>query len=145
MRAWEEQSATVDTTDPRGAFAASYRLAETTAVSGGGGAGAGITVTATEVPREKDQVQEQERSRPTSRLWIEWSTADFASADLTNAVAILPLGAVEAHGPHLPLGVDAIHNHELLRSTLELLPSPEEYSETKTFLSHVARLSYWIL
>ena len=32
MRAWEEQSATVEAADPRGAFAASYRLADTSAV-----------------------------------------------------------------------------------------------------------------
>jgi creatinine amidohydrolase len=33
---------------------------------------------------------------------------EVAGADLAHALAILPLGATEAHGPHLPLGTDTI-------------------------------------
>ena len=35
---------------------------------------------------------------------------------------MLPLGAVEAHGPHLPLAVDAMHNADLLHRALAALP-----------------------
>jgi len=39
------------------------------------------------------------------RLWGEMATTDFAAlAD--DAVAVLPIGAVEQHGPHLPLDTD---------------------------------------
>ena len=46
----------------------------------------------------------------------------LATADLSSAVAVLPIGAVEAHGPHLPLGVDAMHNAHLLRALRRLPP-----------------------
>ena len=36
---------------------------------------------------------------------------------------MLPLGAVEAHGPHLPVGVDAMHNADLLARALARLPA----------------------
>lgn len=35
---------------------------------------------------------------------------------------VLPIGAVEAHGPHLPVGVDAMHNAALLQRALNELP-----------------------
>ncbi len=38
------------------------------------------------------------------------------------AVAILPLGAVETHGPHLPLGTDTLIAEALLESALEDWP-----------------------
>jgi creatinine amidohydrolase len=44
---------------------------------------------------------------PPSRYWQEMTTADMSAADVGRIVAILPLGAVEQHGPHLPLWVDA--------------------------------------
>jgi creatinine amidohydrolase len=40
------------------------------------------------------------------RHWTDLSRADVASGELVDAVAVLPLAAVEQHGPHLPLGVD---------------------------------------
>jgi creatinine amidohydrolase len=41
-----------------------------------------------------------------SRFWSELSTADFASLDLARTIAVLPVAAIEQHGPHLPLSVD---------------------------------------
>ena len=41
-------------------------------------------------------------------LWEELVTTDFASIDAARAVALLPAAAIEQHGPHLPLGTDAI-------------------------------------
>ena len=40
------------------------------------------------------------------RFWSALSTADFASLDLGRTVAVLPVAAIEQHGPHLPLSVD---------------------------------------
>lgn len=46
-----------------------------------------------------------------SRFWAHWRTTDFAQArasgQLQQTVAVLPLGATEQHGPHLPLQVDS--------------------------------------
>ncbi len=41
--------------------------------------------------------------------------------DLGKAVAILPVGAVEAHGPHLPLTTDVIISEAMARSAAEKL------------------------
>ncbi len=38
------------------------------------------------------------------------------------ALAVLPAGAIEQHGPHLPVGVDAILSHALLDAALARLP-----------------------
>ena len=42
----------------------------------------------------------------TSHFWAQLTTTDFALLDADRAVAVLPLGATEQHGPHLPLSVD---------------------------------------
>lgn len=42
-----------------------------------------------------------------SHWWWDLSTRDFASLDMSRIVAVLPVGAVEQHGPHLPVRVDA--------------------------------------
>jgi creatinine amidohydrolase len=54
--------------------------------------------------------------------WAELATTDFADAALRGAVAILPVAAVEQHGPHLPLGTDAIINQGIVDAASALLP-----------------------
>lgn len=44
----------------------------------------------------------------TSRFWADLTTRDFAQLDPVRSVAVLPLGATEQHGPHLPLAVDQV-------------------------------------
>ncbi len=39
--------------------------------------------------------------------WQDLTTVDFQSFDPETTVALLPLGAIEQHGPHLPLSTDA--------------------------------------
>lgn len=42
---------------------------------------------------------------------IDWATAtweEIEGADRSRAVAVLPVGALEAHGPHLPLATDVV-------------------------------------
>lgn len=41
------------------------------------------------------------------RDWMEMTWRDLAEADASRWIAVLPLAAVEQHGPHLPLGTDA--------------------------------------
>ena len=40
--------------------------------------------------------------------WSDLTTEDFAALAGGNAVAVLPVGATEQHGPHLPLGTDTM-------------------------------------
>jgi len=41
-----------------------------------------------------------------TRFWSDLTTADVASLDLARTIAVLPVAAIEQHGPHLPLSVD---------------------------------------
>lgn len=42
----------------------------------------------------------------TPRFWAELKSPDFARLDMSRSIAVLPLAAIEQHGPHLPLSVD---------------------------------------
>lgn len=57
-----------------------------------------------------------------SRYWQDLAWTDFRSLP-DDAVAVLPVAAVEQHGPHLPVSVDATINAGLLAYTLELVPA----------------------
>jgi creatinine amidohydrolase len=41
------------------------------------------------------------------RDWTEMTWPDFSASDVARWIAVLPVAAIEQHGPHLPLGVDA--------------------------------------
>jgi creatinine amidohydrolase len=56
-----------------------------------------------------------------SRRWHDLAWTDFRSLP-DDAVAILPVAAVEQHGPHLPVSVDATINAGVLDRALGLLP-----------------------
>jgi creatinine amidohydrolase len=58
-----------------------------------------------------------------SRYWQEWTTAEFEAADCSRLIALLPVAAIEQHGPHLPLEVDACINAGLIAETLDRLPA----------------------
>lgn len=51
----------------------------------------------------------------------EMTWEEVAALDCGRAVAILPVGAVEAHGPHLPLATDVIIAQEMARRAAERL------------------------
>ena len=42
-----------------------------------------------------------------SRFWIDLTTREFAALDWDRVIVVAPIAAVEQHGPHLPVGVDA--------------------------------------
>jgi creatinine amidohydrolase len=50
------------------------------------------------------------------------TTAEFETLDTSRCIALLPVGAIEQHGPHLPVCVDAAINAGVLKRALELLP-----------------------
>ena len=62
-----------------------------------------------------------------SRFWAQASAYDFAQAQTSglaaDTVAVLPVGAVEQHGPHLPLSVDASLIDGVIAHALPLLPA----------------------
>ncbi|RZI97387.1 MAG: creatininase family protein [Variovorax sp.] len=61
--------------------------------------------------------------RPVLLGGAQLSTRDFAALDAATTVAVLPLGATEQHGPHLPLGVDTLLADGILTAALPLLPA----------------------
>jgi creatinine amidohydrolase len=60
---------------------------------------------------------------PSSRWWWDLSTREFAELDLRGIVAILPVSAIEQHGPHLPVRVDAAINAGILDRAMALAPA----------------------
>lgn len=57
-----------------------------------------------------------------SRFWSGLCSNDFAALDAATTVAVLPLGATEQHGPHLPLSVDSTLVDGIVQAALPLLP-----------------------
>ena len=58
-----------------------------------------------------------------TRYWWDLSTEEFAGLDMQRVIALLPVCAVEQHGPHLPVRVDAAINAGILERALQLLPA----------------------
>ena len=58
-----------------------------------------------------------------SRFWADLATTDFAALDPATAVAVLPVGATEQHGPHLPLRVDQCLVDGIVAQALAQLPA----------------------
>jgi creatinine amidohydrolase len=58
----------------------------------------------------------------TSGFWADLTTRDFAQLDPARTVAVLPLGATEQHGPHLPLAVDRVLVDGIVAAALPRLP-----------------------
>jgi creatinine amidohydrolase len=57
------------------------------------------------------------------RNWQEMTSEEFAHLDAARTIAILPVAAIEQHGPHLAVGVDAVINEGILARALELAPA----------------------
>lgn len=56
------------------------------------------------------------------RYWSDYSSEEFSRLDRAGLVAVLPVGATEQHGPHLPLRVDAAIVEGIVAATIERLP-----------------------
>ena len=80
-----------------------------------------------EKPKPAAQAKRLVLDRPVwpSRWWAEVSAHDFALAQgnglAAETVAVLPVAAVEQHGPHLPLSVDASLLQGVVDRALQLL------------------------
>jgi creatinine amidohydrolase len=55
--------------------------------------------------------------------WQDMRTTDFATVDAARTIALLPVAAVEQHGPHLPLSTDAVINEGVVRLMMQRLPA----------------------
>lgn len=62
-------------------------------------------------------------AEPPRRRWEELSAADFAALDAGRAIAVLPVAAIEQHGPHLPLSVDACIADGILDAACASMPA----------------------
>ena len=54
--------------------------------------------------------------------WTEFAAPDFLAIDPKKTIAILPIAAVEQHGPHLPVGCDTILNQGCLDLLVKTAP-----------------------
>ena len=57
-----------------------------------------------------------------TRFWTDMTWTDFQAADMEKTIAVLPVAAIEQHGPHLPMGVDAFVMKAYLRRVADRLP-----------------------
>jgi creatinine amidohydrolase len=57
-----------------------------------------------------------------SHWWWDYSAREFHDFDMEKMVAILPVGAVEQHGPHLPVRVDAAINAGIVERAVAQMP-----------------------
>ena len=56
------------------------------------------------------------------RWWRDMTTAEFARLP-KDTIAVLPVAAIEQHGPHLPVYVDACLNEAVVARAVETLPA----------------------
>ncbi|WP_181701448.1 creatininase family protein [Chthonobacter albigriseus] len=57
------------------------------------------------------------------RYWHEMTTVDFRDADTSSWIAVLPVAAIEQHGPHLPVFTDTCVAEGQVRRVIELAPA----------------------
>jgi creatinine amidohydrolase len=57
------------------------------------------------------------------RYWHEMTTLDFAAAAGGGWIAVLPVAAIEQHGPHLPVYTDTCIGEGMIARALELMPA----------------------
>ena len=53
-----------------------------------------------------------------SFFWADLTARDFAQLDVAHTIAVLPVAAIEQHGPHLPLSVDTTLVNGVIAATL---------------------------
>lgn len=58
-----------------------------------------------------------------SRFWSDYTSESFASLPRERLIAVLPVGAVEQHGPHMPMSTDHATIDAVVSATAPLLPA----------------------
>ncbi len=57
-----------------------------------------------------------------ARFWRDLAWPEFEGLDPEATVAVLPVAAVEQHGPHLPVGVDDYINEGVVAAAMPMMP-----------------------
>jgi len=60
--------------------------------------------------------------RPRSRFWSDLTSEEFSRLDRSRLIAVLPVGATEQHGPHLPMSTDTATIDAMVQASLPHLP-----------------------
>ncbi|MDW6020535.1 creatininase family protein [Mesorhizobium sp. BAC0120] len=55
--------------------------------------------------------------------WGDYKTTEYASIDPEATIAVLPIAAIEQHGPHLPVSTDTSIMQGMLNEVTEILPN----------------------
>jgi creatinine amidohydrolase len=62
-------------------------------------------------------------AKPKRRVWWgDFPTTEYASIDPEATIAVLPVAAIEQHGPHLPLSTDTTIMQGMLETVIGMLP-----------------------
>ena len=61
-------------------------------------------------------------TRLPARRWQDMTTRDFATADTATWIAVLPVAAIEQHGPHLPVCTDTCIAEGMIARSIALMP-----------------------
>ena len=56
------------------------------------------------------------------RYWADYTAPELAALDRERLIAVLPVSAIEQHGPHLPLSVDTTILEGMVERVVSLLP-----------------------
>ena len=54
--------------------------------------------------------------------WTDLTWPDFRQIDFERAVAVMPVAAIEQHGPHLPVSVDSDLNAGIIAAAAPFVP-----------------------
>jgi creatinine amidohydrolase len=57
-----------------------------------------------------------------NRFWADLTTEDFRGLNADTTIAVLPIAAVEQHGPHLPVSTDTEIANGMVRETMKIVP-----------------------
>ncbi|SDD46814.1 creatininase family protein [Ruegeria marina] len=56
------------------------------------------------------------------RFWADYTSREFSELERERLIAVLPIGAIEQHGPHLPMSVDTCTVNGVVTRLAERLP-----------------------
>lgn len=77
--------------------------------------------------------------------WPDLTMPEFEAARDQSGTVILPVGSIEEHGPHLPLGTDIFHAIEVARRAAQLRPvlvaAPVYYGICRSTREHAGTVS----